>query len=607
MAPGTDDAARPTDAARHDQLFAQLLDQVRTWIEDDPDPRTAAELTTLLRAAEAGDAGARDDLRDRFSGVLQFGTAGLRGALGGGPARMNRAVVARAAAGLGAFLAEELSGRGASERPAPRVVIGFDARYGSEEFARDSAQILAGAGAEVALFDQYCPTPVLAYAVRELGADAGVMVTASHNPPEDNGYKVYLGGRIEPEDGNGVQIVAPADAQIAAHIAAVSSVAGLPRSQEFTTIGDELIGRYINEVLTLARPHPDTGQPGEANPGEANPKPDLKIVYTPLHGVGGEILARVLTGAGFTELTPVPAQVNPDPNFPTVAFPNPEEAGALDLAYEAAGSAGADLIIANDPDADRVSIAVPTGEGPNGPGWRQLTGDEVGALLGESIAAGLSAPGRAVFANSIVSSRLLGAIAAHYGIAHHETLTGFKWIARAPGISYGYEEAIGYCVHPEAVRDKDGISAALVIALLAARTARAGRALPDLLDDLAVRHGLYASGALSVRLEDLSEIPAAMARLRSSGPPTLAGSPVIETDDLSTPGAGLPATDALVYLTRANDRVIVRPSGTEPKVKCYLEVVIDVADRDDLTRARAEAAARLELLTADIAAAAGLD
>jgi len=561
-------------------VTGSLYPNVRAWIEDDPDPRTAAELTSLLTSAEAGDEGAAAELTDRFSGLLQFGTAGLRGALGGGPARMNRAVVARAAAGLAAFLTESIGGAGA------KVIIGFDARYGSREFAEDSARIIAGAGGQVHLFDQHCPTPVLAYAVRALDADAGVMVTASHNPPEDNGYKVYLGGRVVTGDGRGAQLVAPMDEQIAAKIAAVDAVTDLPRSEDFTRLGDELIERYVDSVLTLAG---------------TNPLPGLKIVYTPMHGVGGEILTRVLTGAGFTDLTAVHEQASPDPDFPTVPFPNPEEAGALDLAYTAAERVGADLIIANDPDADRVSIAVPTEDG-----WRQLTGDEAGALLGEQIARGSPDPARAAFANSIVSSRLLGAIAAHHGIAHHETLTGFKWISRAPGLTYGYEEAIGYCVHPEAVRDKDGLSAALLLALLTAEANAGGRSLPDLLDDLALRHGLYATGALSARVADLAAIPAAMARLRAAPPRELAGSPVLERADLSTPTGELPATDALVYTTAADDRVIVRPSGTEPKVKCYLEVIIDVGTREELPAAKRRAADRLAALKSDIAAAAGL-
>lgn len=555
-----------------------LLDQVAAWIADDPDPATVAELTALLEQANDGEQTAIDELTDRFSGLLQFGTAGLRGAIGGGPARMNRAVVARAAAGLGAFLTSEITS------DAPVVVIGYDARNYSEQFATDSAEILTGAGCRVVLFDQHVPTPVLAYAVLALGADAGVMVTASHNPPEDNGYKVYLGGRVVTGDGQGAQLVDPFDAAIASKIASVASVAGLPRSSDYDTVGDALISHYIDSVLTLA-------------PGD-NPYPGLKIVYTPMHGVGGDLFLRVLDRAGFTDVTQVDAQFEPDPKFPTVAFPNPEEAGALDLSYEAATRAGAELIIANDPDADRVSIAVPAGDG-----WRQLTGDEVGALLGEMIATDAAEPG--VFANSIVSSRLLGAIARAHGFEHHETLTGFKWISRAPGLTYGYEEAIGYCVNPSAVRDKDGISAGLALALLTARTVAEGRTLEDLLDDLALQHGLYASGALSARMADLAEIPAAMARLRENPPATLAGSGVVSTVDLSQPRGDLPATDALVYTTADNDRVIVRPSGTEPKVKCYLEVVAPVADRAHLGQAKEFAAARLDALKADIAKAAG--
>lgn len=557
-----------------------LRSEVLAWIEDDPDPRTAAELSDLLRGADGGQEADRAELADRFSGLLQFGTAGLRGALGGGPARMNRAVVARAAAGLAAFLTRALPGA------APRVVIGFDARYGSATFARDSAEIIAGAGGEVLLVQNHCPTPVLAYAVRALAADAGIMVTASHNPPQDNGYKVYLGGRVVTGAGQGAQIVAPLDEQIAADIARVERVGDLPRSDAYDLFGEELVEQYVQATL-------------EITAGVDNPAPELRIVHTPMHGVGGEVLSRVLTQAGFTALTAVSEQFNPDPDFPTVAFPNPEEPGALDLAYATADRVDADLIIANDPDADRVSIAVPTATG-----WRQLSGDEVGVLLGADLAARLPDPGAAVFANSIVSSRLLGAIAARHGITHHETLTGFKWIARAPGITYGYEEAIGYCVHPSAVRDKDGISAALALAMLTARTRAAGRTLPDLLDDLALEYGLHATGPLSVRVEDMAQIPAAMARLRATPPQQLAGSTVTGAVDLST-GGDLPPTDALVYTTAEDDRVIVRPSGTEPKIKCYLEVILPLAGPAELPAARARAGDRLDQLRADIARAGG--
>lgn len=559
-----------------------LREQITSWIYDDPDPRTSAELRDLLQAANDGDGDASAELADRFSGLLQFGTAGLRGALGGGPARMNRAVVSRAAAGLGAFLS------GALPDAAPVVVIGFDARHGSAEFATDSAEILSGMGAKVMLFDQTCPTPVLAYAVRHLGADAGVMVTASHNPPEDNGYKVYLGGRVVTGPGQGAQIVDPYDAHIAEQIAAVPSVSGMVRSSDYETVGADLIASYTADTLALAP--------------NANPFPGLKIVYTPMHGVGGATMVDVLTRAGFEAITKVEEQWEPDPQFPTVAFPNPEEAGALDLAISTAQSVDADVIIANDPDADRVSIAVPTDDG-----WRQLTGDEIGALLGHMLAGagiGGSAPG-GVFANSVVSSRLLGAIAKEHGITHLETLTGFKWISRAPGLTYGYEEAIGYCVAPGQVRDKDGISAGLMLAVLSAQTVAADRRLTDILDDIALRHGLYASGALSARVQDLEQIPQMMARLRQTPPTSLAGSPVHTTQDLLHPADDLPPTDALIYVTESNDRVIVRPSGTEPKVKCYLEVVQPVADRAGLPAAKTHAAHRLEALSADIATAAG--
>ncbi|MPV51061.1 phospho-sugar mutase [Pseudactinotalea sp. HY160] len=561
----------------------ELHERVRAWIDDDPDPGTAAELTDVLTRARAGDAGAEADLADRFAGLLQFGTAGLRGRLGGGPARMNRAVVIRAAAGLSAHLWRVLGA-------APTVVIGFDARHGSAVFARDTAEIVAAAGGRALLFDATCPTPLLAFAVRQLEADAGVMVTASHNPPRDNGYKVYLGGRASDVAGRGVQIVPPADAEIAAAIAAVPSVAAVDRSEEsaranggsISIVGPELVDAYVAAAI---------GSGGDAAATPAG----LRIVLTPMHGVGGAVATRVLAEAGFENVTLVAEQAEPDPDFPTVAFPNPEEPGALDLAIATARAAGADLIIANDPDADRVSIAVPAGDG-----WRQLTGDEVGALLGEYLG---SRTETGVFANSIVSSRLLERIAADHGLEHRTTLTGFKWISRTPGLVYGYEEALGYCVDPDRVRDKDGITAGLAIARLAEESARAGRTLADLLDDLARRHGLYATAPLSVRMADLADIPAAMTRLRGQGPATLAGSPVTSAIDLAG-GGDLPPTDGLVYLTESGDRVVVRPSGTEPKIKCYLEVVLPVTG--EVAPVRERAAERLARLSTDIAAAAGI-
>ncbi|MGC0273056.1 phospho-sugar mutase [Pseudactinotalea sp. Z1739] len=565
-----------------------MLARVREWIADDPDPGDARELRELLTqvtgADRSGALRALQTLREAFAGSLQFGTAGLRGELGAGPNRMNRAVVIRAAAGVMTYLNERVP-------HLPKVVVGYDARHRSEIFASETAAVVAGAGGHALVLPGPVPTPLLAFAVRHLGADAGVMVTASHNPPRDNGYKVYLGGRLTDDSGTGVQIVPPADARIAAHIAAVESVAQVPRHRDpaapargsIEHLGPEVGQAYVERALTTVPPGPR----------------DLRIVLTPLHGVGAPLALEVLERAGFTDVTVVARQGQPDPDFPTVDFPNPEEPGALDLAIETAEDVGADLIIANDPDADRCSVAVP-GVGAEG-GWRQLSGDEAGVLLGEQAAATATAgPGAdtAVLASSVVSSRLLAAIAHSHGLPYRATLTGFKWISRVPDLVFGYEEAIGYCVDPQGVRDKDGITAALHLAALAARAKDAGATLMDSLDELARRHGLHATAPLSVRVADLALISAILASLRAEPPTHLGGSAVVQVRDLNA-GGDLPPTDALMYLTEAGDRVIVRPSGTEPKLKCYLEVVLPVDDQD-INRVRHRAADRLAALSADI-------
>ncbi|HLV57081.1 MAG TPA: phospho-sugar mutase [Actinotalea caeni] len=571
---------------------ADLLARAHAWADDDPDDATAAELRALAERATAGDADALADLADRFAGTLQFGTAGLRGALGAGPMRMNRAVVIRAAAGLSSFLRERLGGP-------PVVVIGYDARHGSHRFAQDTADVVAAAGGRALLLPQAWPTPVLAFAVRHLGADAGVMVTASHNPPQDNGYKVYLGGRVVTDAGQGAQIVPPYDSEIAAAIAAVGRVADVPRSAAHAertggtqeVLGTDVLDAYVTRAMRLA---------------PAGGARDVRVVLTPLHGVGGALVERVLREAGFTDVTVVAEQAAPDPDFPTVAFPNPEEPGALDLALATARRVDADLVVANDPDADRCSVAVPDPRAEGG--WRQLSGDEVGALLGELIGSSAAGTG-ATLACSVVSSRLLAAIAARHGLEFRATLTGFKWIARVPGLDFGYEEALGYCVDPAAVRDKDGITAALLIVTHAARLRSIGRSLLDALDDIARAYGVYATGQLSVRVADLSLIGAAMSRLRQAPPTALGGSAVVRTLDLSEGTEELPPTDGLLYETADRSRVIVRPSGTEPKLKCYLEVIADVEhDADDarLAEVRAQAAERLAAVRADVAAAAGV-
>ncbi|GLW74385.1 phosphomannomutase [Kitasatospora phosalacinea] len=556
-----------------------LLDRARTWLAEDPDPETRAELTALLAAAEGPEAEAEERiawsrLAERFAGRLQFGTAGLRGELGAGPMRMNRAVVIRAAAGLAAYVRKH-PGLG------DLVVIGYDARHKSYDFALDTAAVVVGAGLRAALLPRALPTPVLAFAIRHLGAAAGVVVTASHNPPQDNGYKVYLG--------DGSQIVPPADADIAAEIDALGALADVPRAEGgWEVLGEDVLAAYLARAVSVLDP--------------VGPR-ELTTVYTPLHGVGRDVLLAAFAAAGFPAPTVVAEQAEPDPDFPTVAFPNPEEPGAMDLAFAAARAARPDLVIANDPDADRCAVAVPTPDGD----WRMLRGDEVGALLGAAVAA-KGAPG--VFATTIVSSTLLGKIAAAAGLGYAETLTGFKWISRTEGIRYGYEEALGYCVDPDGVRDKDGVTAALQIAELAAGLKRDGRTLTDLLDELALAHGLHATDQLSVRVDDLSVISDAMATLRDKPPTELAGLTVTRADDLSAGSADLPPTDGLRYLLTGpsvtSARVVVRPSGTEPKLKCYLEAVLPVATAADLPAARLRAQALLDALKQDFATAAGL-
>lgn len=547
---------------------------VEEWIADDPDRETAEEIKGLLGLAQKGDAGASAELADRFSGLLEFGTAGLRGSLGGGPNRMNRAVVLRAAAGLSGFLAEELP-------DGFTVVVGYDARRGSKQFALDTASVVEASGGHALLFDKALPTPVTAFALRHLNADAAVVVTASHNPPEDNGYKVYLGGRVVMGAGQGAQIVAPYDTKILNRMLAVPSVASIPRADDgWDLIGDEVVDAYVERIKEIV-------------PRGAR---NVKIVLTSLHGVGGEIAVRALTECGFTDVHAVEEQHKPDPLFPTVQFPNPEEPGALDLAIDLANKVDADLILANDPDADRSSAALPDDSAKNG--WRQLSGDEVGTLLGEQKAREVLAdpnvdPETVTIANSVVSSRLLGQVARDLGLRHRETLTGFKWISRVPGLVFGYEEALGYCVDPDYVRDKDGISAGTKLAALAAKAKADGSNLQDRSDELAIKFGLYATAPLTMRVDDLSLLAKGMQNLRSRGIEQIAGFPVVETVDLREGTADLPPTDALIYKTARNDRVMVRPSGTEPKLKCYIEVIEPVRDHA-VSAARVRATQRLE-------------
>ena len=520
-------------------MNAALIAEVQTWIADDPDPITASHLQRLL---DAGDEAA---LAPLFNGFLQFGTAGLRGPIGAGPSCMNRAVVGRTASGLANYM---------KKRGMTKVVIGRDARYGSEDYTFESAEILSGAGMDVYILPRPLPTPALAYATSALSADIGIMVTASHNPPQDNGYKVYIG-----PDADGIayassQIVNPTDQFIAQEIAAITSLASQPRGNKWTVLGEEEISEYISRTVKIA------------------PRPgDLKIVYTAMHGVGTEIVQRVFNHAGFATLILVDEQCTPDPDFPTVAFPNPEEPGAIDLALAKARDFGADLVIANDPDADRCAAAV---DDPQ-VGWRMLRGDELGVIFGEWIARTHPA---GTFGNSIVSSSALKKIAAHYGIDFQEVLTGFKWLAKIEDLAFGYEEAIGYAVDSETVNDKDGISAALFLAQIATDLKGNGLTLLDLLDEVWAREGFHGTEQISIRVSDMSAITRLLSGLRDNPPTSIAGRAVEKIDDLAKPTGDLPPTDGLRLWLSGGIRIIVRPSGTEAKMKCYIEVITPTAD-----------------------------
>ncbi|WP_322754483.1 phospho-sugar mutase [Frankia sp. Cas3] len=570
-----------------------LVARVRDWIAGDPEPADRAELT---RALEAGDLPA---LRTRFSGALRFGTAGLRGPLRAGPAGMNTAVVRRAAAGLAAWLRSPDPGRAA-----PLVVVGADARHGSERFALDSVRVLAGAGLRAALLPVPVPTPVLAFAVRQLGADAGIMVTASHNPATDNGYKVYLGAPAA-DPANGAQIIAPVDTMIEAAIDAVGPAASIPLSDDWTRLGDEIRSSYIEAAALWPAGDMTGGTTSDATDGMTDGMSvaaDLRVAYTPLHGVGADTLRAVFTRAGFAPPFMVPEQARPDPDFPTVAFPNPEEPGAMDRVLALGRAVAADVVIANDPDADRCAVAV---------GERILTGDEVGLLLADHVLRTRPGP----VATTVVSSRALATLAAAYGVACIETLTGFKWIMRAgAGLVFGYEEALGYAVAPGLVRDKDGITAALAIAGIAAAEKSRGRTLLDRLDDLVRRCGLHATAAVSVRITDTGQLSSIMRMLRAEPPTRIGDAAVVDVRDLAagpsikdtikntikdSKVAALPASDVLIFRLADGGRVVVRPSGTEPKIKIYLEVTVPVdpsADATALAAARSQADARLTTL-----------
>ncbi len=523
-------------------MNAALIEEVKAWIADDPDPVTATYLQELL---DNGDEAA---LQPLFNGFLQFGTAGLRGPIGAGPSCMNRAVVGRAAAGIASYMAK---------RGMKSVVIGRDARHGSEDYTFESAEILSGAGMDVYILPRPLPTPVLAFATSHLKCDVGIMVTASHNPPADNGYKVYIGPEADGISYASSQIISPTDEFIAADIEAVKSLKSLPRGNKWTTLGEEVISEYIQRTKSLA------------------PRPgDIKVVYTAMHGVGTEVVQRVFNHAGFATLILVDEQCTPDPDFPTVAFPNPEEPGAIDLALAKARDFGADLVIANDPDADRCAAAI------NDPkvGWRMLRGDELGVIFGEWIARTHPA---GTMGNSIVSSSALRKIAAHYNVDFKEVLTGFKWLAKIENLAYGYEEAIGYSVDSETVNDKDGISAAIFLTQIAMDLKRDGLTLSDLLDEIWQQHGFHGTEQISIRLPDMSIIARFLAGLRATPPAEIAGRKVESIDDLAAPTDGLPPTDGLRIWLAGGIRIIVRPSGTEAKMKCYIEVITKSSEESE--------------------------
>ncbi len=515
-------------------MDAALKIEVENWIADDPDPATAHQLVVLLEQENEG------ALRKFFNGFLEFGTAGLRGPIGPGPSCMNRAVVGRTAAGLASYMKK----RGMSS-----VIIGRDARHGSEDYTFETAEILSGAGMKVFILPRPLPTPVLAFATSHLKCDVGIMVTASHNPPQDNGYKVYIGPTADGINYAASQIINPTDQFIATEIAAVPALRDQPRGTEWTVLDDQVVDEYIKRTSALA-PRPS----------------NLKIVYTAMHGVGTETVKKVFSQAGFNNLILVDEQCTPDPDFPTVAFPNPEEPGAIDLALAKARATNADLVIANDPDADRCAAAI------NDPelGWRMLRGDELGIIFGEWIA---RTKPRGTIGNSIVSSSALRKICGHYGVNFQEVLTGFKWLAKIEDLAFGYEEAIGYAVDSETVNDKDGISAAIFLAQVATDLANQGQTLTNLLNDVWTRHGFHGTEQISIRVSDMGSIARLLTTLRQNPPSEIAGRAVKSIDDLAAPKDGLPPTDGLRIWLDGDIRIIVRPSGTEAKMKCYIEVI----------------------------------
>ncbi len=547
-----------------------VIQQAEAWLAQDPDAETRAELQSLIEGATAGDDAATASLHERFDDRLEFGTAGLRGRIEAGPNRMNRVLVSQAAAGLAAYLLEKAG----DEQPS--IVIGYDGRKNSRVFAEDTAELMAGAGVRAILLPRLLPTPILAFAVRHLDTTAGVMVTASHNPPQDNGYKVYLG-----EADEGSQIVPPADAEIAAHIlrvAAERNVLQLPKG-EYEIADEEVVDEYVRYTAALAT----SGAGG------------LRFVYTAMHGVGWETAQRVFEAAGFGKALVVREQIEPDATFPTVAFPNPEEPGAMDLAFARAAETGAEFVIANDPDADRLAVAIPDGPAHAVASWRRLSGNEVGYLLGWRIAARLARSGReGTLAASIVSSPALKRVAEHYRLDYVDTLTGFKWVSRAPRLAFGFEEALGYLVDPEKVRDKDGISAAVEFLALMTELKAAGKTLLDHEIEFAEKFGAYASSQISIRVENLSQISSTMNRLRQNLPAAIGTVRVDHIDDFIDGFERFPAGDILRIWLIDGSRVILRPSGTEPKLKVYIDASSEVGTGHERRAAAERTVAELD-------------
>jgi phosphomannomutase len=548
--------------------------EVRSWIDQDPDPLTKSELVDLLIASET-DPIALSELQDAFSATLEFGTAGLRGALGAGPNRMNRVTVLKAASGLAQYLVRH-------GHVGKKVVIGFDARYNSDVFAQDTARVLSGAGLEPVVFPHVVPTPVLAFAIRHLDACAGVMVTASHNPPQDNGYKVYLG--------DGRQIVSPVDEEIFDLIKSVSDARDIFQGDAGTTMSNEVIDSYVALTSQLIVSGPTT---------EAQRKA-VTSVYTAMHGVGWKTLQSTLNASGFVEPIAALEQRDPDPDFPTVAFPNPEEKGALDIALSLAKKTSVDILLANDPDADRFAAAAPNSTGE----WITLRGDQIGSLIGWWMIERRKLVDKELtgtLASSIVSSMMLDAIAKSAGLKYESTLTGFKWVSRVVDLAFGYEEALGYCVDPQNVSDKDGISAAAMFMEMLAHLKSEGQTIWSVLDELSLSHGLHATDQVSVRVTSNEQVAVTMSAIRNNPPSELGGLQVSGIDDLAIGFGDLPKTDAvIIHLSGLAQiekaRVIVRPSGTEPKIKCYIEVVV----RDNnLVNAQQTADDKIKSLAAD--------